>query len=101
MSVSPRVRIRFPPIKKQVFFHVEGNVDDPQEIGERCCLPPNVPLDIYIRSDTTGLFIFFDKANLKNVPEPHTRSVVDYTPDRIVFRLTNKPENVVGLVSPS
>jgi len=79
---SRPVRLRFPPIRKQVFFNAEGEANKKHDI------------------DTYGVLLFPDLQNLKNSVENNT-VVVDYAPDRIVFHPQGKPDKVVALFLPS
>jgi len=77
---SRRVRLRFPPIRRQTLFDAEGQA-------------PAI--------DTTGVLIFPDEKNLKTIIEPNTKCVVDYAPDRFVFHPENNPGKVIALFLPA
>jgi hypothetical protein len=80
VAVAARVRLRFPPIRRQVFFNLARNDGKPIK--------------------TTGVTIFPDKDNLKN-QVGGSNVVADFAPDRIVFHPQNKPDKFVALFLPS
>jgi hypothetical protein len=80
VSAAARVRLRFPPIRRQVLFNLVRNDNRPIK--------------------ATGVTIFPDREKLQNVVGG-SRVVADFAPDRIVFHPENNADKFVALFLPA